>query len=200
MNAIDTILTDLNLNGFDGQGGTDKGTTHTYTAVYDRLFAPRRHEPLHLMEIGIYHGGSAALWCKYFPNATFTFVDTHDQIGPKALEHIDMSRSLLLWRDAYSDPQMHRYIDGIDIFIDDGPHTPWSQQVAIQLYSPYMRPGGIMVIEDIAAAEWVDLLLKEVPPGVSHELYEGNTHERHDDRMLILTWPRTTSASTDEAR
>lgn len=199
MKTIDTILTDLKLNGFDGQGGTDKGTTHTYTAVYDRLFKDRWQEPLHLMEIGIYHGGSAALWCKYFPNATFTFVDTHDQIGPKALEHIDMSRSLLLWRDAYSDPQMHRYIDGIDIFIDDGPHTLWSQQMAIHLYGSLMRPGGIMVIEDISSESYIDILLEEVPAGVAIEVYEGNTSQRHDDRMLILTWPSTTSASTDEA-
>ena len=189
MNAIDTILTDLELHGFDGQGGTDKGAIHTYTAVYDRLFAPRRQEPLHLVEIGIYHGGSAALWCKYFPNATFTFVDTHDQIGPKARPHIDTTRATIVWCDAYDGAVA---TPSIDLFIDDGPHTLWSQQMAIHLYSPHMRPGGIMVIEDIAEETWVDQLVKEVPHGVSVEVHEGNTDQRHDDRMLILTWPMTT--------
>ena len=198
MNTIDTILTDLKLNGFDGQGGTDKGTTHTYTKVYDRLFKDRRQEPLHLMEIGIYHGGSAALWCKYFPKATFTFVDTHDQIGPKARPHIDMDRATIIWADAYAGGVVPA--KGIDILIDDGPHSLWSQQMAISLYGPMMRPGGIMVIEDIADASYIDTLLEQVPIGVTTQYYWGNISQRHDDRMLILTWPSTTSASTDEAR
>jgi hypothetical protein len=56
MPSLETILTGLDLMGFDGAGGTDKGTDHSYLPVYERLLSPRRLDPIHLCEIGIYHG------------------------------------------------------------------------------------------------------------------------------------------------
>ena len=46
--------------------GTDKGVTHSYLGVYERLFEPKRDSPIRLLEIGICTGGSLLAWAEYF--------------------------------------------------------------------------------------------------------------------------------------
>jgi hypothetical protein len=54
-------------------GGDKTSLGHGFTNDYERLFASRRHDPLTLLEIGVSHGKSLAMWCEYFRNATTVF-------------------------------------------------------------------------------------------------------------------------------
>jgi hypothetical protein len=45
---------------------SDKGTMHSYIEYYEKHFAPRRHDPVLLMEIGVMTGGSLLMWQQYF--------------------------------------------------------------------------------------------------------------------------------------
>ena len=50
------------------QGVTDKGTAHSYIAVYERLLEPYRPRDVTLLEVGVWQGGSLLLWADYFPS------------------------------------------------------------------------------------------------------------------------------------
>jgi predicted O-methyltransferase YrrM len=188
---IVSMLMEMNIHGFDGEGGTDKGTDHKYTEVYARLLAKCRNLPINFMEIGVWHGGSAALWCKYLPNAKFVFMDIANNIKAKAQALIDHDRSRFYFQSAY-DKLAVAYVyeqmpDGLDFAIDDGPHTLDSMIQFLMLYAPVMKAGGTMVIEDIQDASWFMKLQKFVPKGSSIELWDASREtKRQDDIMLIV--------------
>ena len=58
------MLTDLVDNRY-----TDKNTTHSYLPLYDELLKSRKETARAVLEVGVYHGGSIALWHRYFTNA-----------------------------------------------------------------------------------------------------------------------------------
>ena len=43
---------------------------HPYTLFYDALFRKKRHDSMHIAELGILEGGSLRMWQDYFTNAT----------------------------------------------------------------------------------------------------------------------------------
>ena len=56
--------------------GADKSSEqHGFTAVYERLFEPRRDEALTLLEIGVFEGASLGMWREYFPSARIFAID-----------------------------------------------------------------------------------------------------------------------------
>ena len=66
--------------------GTDKWGSHYYTPHYERHFAPLRHLPINVLEIGIggYEdpakgGESLRMWEAFFPNARIYGIDLHDK-------------------------------------------------------------------------------------------------------------------------
>ena len=45
--------------------------------------------------------------------------------------------------------QFKNQVQGIDILIDDGGHTPNQQMVTLEQMLPYLRPGGVYLCEDV---------------------------------------------------
>jgi hypothetical protein len=68
--------TDQSLDEIGLLEGTDKGsTTHGYPRHYDRILGHLRHEPITLLEIGIFPGASLRMWSRYFDVATIVGAD-----------------------------------------------------------------------------------------------------------------------------
>ncbi len=132
--------------------GADKQTgMHGYAPVYEELFEPRRHEPLTLLEIGVYQGASIRSWLEYFPIARIIGVDCDAQF-------LSFSERYEFFHGRQEDP---KFLDGVrkaagpfDIVIDDGSHRPNDQRVSFMELWPVLRPGGYYVIEDIQC--WFD--------------------------------------------
>ena len=68
--------------------GTDKWGRHWYARHYQTHFAPRRAEPLTVLEIGVggYEdpakgGASLRMWKAYFPQARIFGIDVYDKSG-----------------------------------------------------------------------------------------------------------------------
>ena len=188
---IVAMLQDMNLHGMDWQGGTDKGTDHKYTETYARLLNPLRDQAINMLEIGVWHGGSAALWCRYLPKAKFMFMDIANNIKPKAEQLIDSNRCTFRFADAYTNDSVEAvraaFPDGLDFAVDDGPHTLVSMCEFLRLYAPLMKPGGVMVIEDIQDASWFDGLERFAPEGSTCERWNASADTgRWDDIMLIV--------------
>lgn len=127
---------------------TDKFAYHSYIAYfYEREFLKYKNNPITLLEIGVYQGGSIRLWHDYFDNAEIYCIDTIHRNGDFYNFCGDNKINYLI-RDAYN-IQSATLIPELDIFIDDGPNTLESQLLAITLYLPKIKPGGLFIIEDI---------------------------------------------------
>lgn len=183
------ILNELDLNGADYAGGTDKANGHNYTSTYAKYLAEMRADPLNFVEIGVWHGGSMAMWCKYLPKAKFLFYDIANQVKPKADQHIDWNRSKLHIASAYTAESVQvakdYFKNGIDFLLDDGPHTLDSMIQCVKLYAPMMNHGGVLMIEDVQSKDWfVDL--SAVAP--SHSIFEAidlTESGRYDDLIAV---------------
>lgn len=188
---IIAMLTDMNIHGFDGNGGTDKGTDHKYTSAYARLMSKYRGKSINFFEIGLFEGGSAALWSNYLPKAKMLFVDIFDNTKPKPLQFIDKERVSFMFFDAYTTEAVAKVRElmpeGLDFAIDDGPHSLESMCDFLRLYGPLMRKGGTMVVEDIPTATWFEALEQCVPFGSTTERWSISAETgRHDDIMLFV--------------
>lgn len=121
--------------------------TH-YFEAYHRHFSRFRGQPVNLLEIGIYSGGSLPMWLSYFGDDCRVFgVDIEDACKCYETERIQVfigdQQDRTFWaRFREAAPEIH-------ILIDDGGHTPEQQIVTLEEMLPHMPPGGVYVCEDI---------------------------------------------------
>ncbi|MDX1479769.1 MAG: hypothetical protein R3301_18785 [Saprospiraceae bacterium] len=130
-----------------------------YLARYDQHFRHLRHRPVRVLELGVFRGGSMALWQQYFPNGRIAGLD-YNQIGHPELERVKVYHGLqqdtaLLTRIAEEQAP-----DGFDIIIDDCSHLAELTRASFRhLFDNHLVPGGIYVIEDWGigyAPDWPD--------------------------------------------
>jgi SAM-dependent methyltransferase len=192
------ILVNHNLHGFDKVGGTDKGTIHTYTGSYEIMLTPYVEKDITLLEVGVQYGGSSLLWQEFLPKAKMALVDITDQMGENVKEKLDMTKHKYYVMDAYHSDSLERikkdFPDGFDVMIDDGPHTLESQISFIVNYSHLLKPGGILIIEDIQNFSAIDFLKFNVPEDLKNyvEVLDLRHYKnRYDDLMFIIKKPLT---------
>jgi len=137
------------LNEIALETGTDKSSKHhNYTEVYAKYFSPLREKPITFLEIGIFKGHSVKMWEDYFTSADLHFIDITD-------ERIEYSsdRSHYHYIDQSDIPSLRKFaktIDGgFDIIIDDGGHTMNQQINSFKALFPFVKSGGIYIIEDL---------------------------------------------------
>jgi hypothetical protein len=126
-----------------------------YLDVYDRLFASRRDDPVTLVEVGVQNGGSLEIWPRFFANGV-AFIGCDIDPGCRALTFDDARLSVIVG-DANSSA-VHQAIrakaPSWDIFIDDGSHTSHDIIASFCNYFPWLRPGGLHIIEDLHCSYW----------------------------------------------
>jgi hypothetical protein len=108
-----------------------------FTSVYHSLLSHVRAEPLRLLEIGLYNGGSLRMWREYLPNATK--VRLVDQADARALRGF-----------------VDELGGGYDVILDDGGHTMEQQIVSFEVLFPHVVSGGIYIIEDLGTSYWLE--------------------------------------------
>ncbi|GAA5051649.1 class I SAM-dependent methyltransferase [Nocardia callitridis] len=144
------------LGALCSSSGSDKWASfHWYTGHYEREFAPYRDEPVRILEIGIggfdgdLGGGSLRMWKRYFHRAQVFGIDLFDKSA------LDEPRQTALVCDQ-SDPAalaaLAQEHGPFDIVIDDGSHENEHVRISFDALFPYVRPGGLYVIEDMQTA------------------------------------------------
>lgn len=125
---------------------------HHYFDIYHRHFERFRGTDVHVMEIGIYSGGSMGMWRDYF--------------GPKCHVYgVDIEEACRV----YEDDKTHIFIGDqgdknfwasvksqvprLDILIDDGSHKPEHQMITVNEVLPHLQPGGVFLCEDLSGAD-----------------------------------------------
>lgn len=145
------------------QTGTDKTPfaregkhRHPYTAPYSLLFEPLRNKPIKFAEIGIAGGDSMLAWEMFFPKARIFGFERDDDFLAHVKERVQDSVTLDKM-DAGDSKSIHEVLkkhteDGelFDVIIDDASHWPEHQQQVILTALHFLKPGGLLIIEDIS--------------------------------------------------
>jgi len=169
-NAMTELCVIGKASGSDKSPYNTRSHRHPYTAVYSMLFAPLRNKPIRFAEIGVAAGNSALLWELYFthPDARIHMYDRDEEflkhgrslVGPRfEFAHMDVSvdgdiaRALTI---------MGR-TELFDVIIDDSSHEHGHQIRIIREAWPRLKPGGILIIEDIFRSTAEEEYTREIP-------------------------------------
>jgi len=177
-----------------------------YFEVYHRHFARFVGQPVNVLEIGIYSGGSLGMWRSYFGDRSHIYgVDIEEACKTYASKHVSVfigdQADRNFWR-SFRD-RAH----GIDIVIDDGGHTPRQQRITLEETLPYLRPGGVYLCEDIhgrgnSFAAFASALVDELNGMKPKKLsgFQSSLHSIHFYPFLLVIEkhrePRTELVST----
>jgi hypothetical protein len=143
------------LSFFENNKGNKIHKWMHYFEIYDQHLARFRDTDVHLVEIGVYHGGSLRMWKNYFgERATLTGVDINpdcrqleeDQIGIIIGDQSD--RNFL--------HALTSTLPRIDVLIDDGSHTRDGQVATFEVLYPHISPHGLYICEDLHSSYWID--------------------------------------------
>ena len=177
---------------------SDKNTIHSYLPLYEKLLTSKKETAKRILEVGIWRGGSIKLWKDFFTNAVVHGVDIIDI--NTVWSEIKNNRGIVLHTstNAYdSDFVTTNFLNQnikFDFLLDDGPHTLESMKQFIRLYSQVMADDGILIIEDVQAWEWIDVLKNEVPEHLKEfvNVYDLRPNKaRYDDIVFTIDKSRS---------
>lgn len=110
-------------------------------------------EPLRILEIGVWRGGSLRLWREYFGQSAIIFgIDT----DRRCLEIQNSGGVVCI--GSQDDPEflqdVVRQMGGVDVVIDDGSHISQHVIASFLTLFPLMNEGGRYFIEDLSTSYW----------------------------------------------
>jgi hypothetical protein len=180
---------------------------HHYFPIYESAFARYRGRPIKFLEIGVYRGGSMALWRRYFHReATIVGID----IDPRCARYADPAAHIHIRIGDQSDPvflsQVVNEFGPFDVIVDDGSHFTHHIIASFnELFDAGLRAGGTYLVEDLCSNYWpfyrtgkvsfIDVVKTLVD--LMHSHYVDNTSERpflahHPEQKSQLFVPRIT--------
>jgi SAM-dependent methyltransferase len=122
-----------------------------YFEIYERHFGRFRGKEVHVLEIGIFSGGSLGMWREYFgPRCKVYGVDIEPSCKAYESESVRVfigdQVDRKFWRRVKED------VPVLDIVIDDGGHLTEQQIVTLEELLPHLRAGGVYLCEDVVRA------------------------------------------------
>lgn len=154
---------------------TDKNTYHSYGPVYENILAPIRESTKLVIELGIMNGGSLRAWRDYFPNARVLGIDNRQET---LISEDRISCILADEREPglMTDKLTQAVLPGeADFIVDDGSHDFDHQIMMLFVLWPFLKMGGIYVVED---CNDVNSPLSRMPQVRTYDLRKpGRTHD-----------------------
>ena len=132
---------------------TDTRHCHPYTLFYDGLFKNKKDEPLKIAELGILDGASLLMWKEYFTNANIYGFEYNDHLINNFKHNFNNDRITLTNIDVTNKHSIAKAFGEVnllyDIIVEDTTHRFEDQIRVIENIYQYLKPGGILIIEDI---------------------------------------------------
>jgi predicted O-methyltransferase YrrM len=188
-------------SGTDKSPYTNGGHRHPYTVPYSLLFEPLRKKPIKFVEIGVHRGASVLAWRRFFERAriygfdndrpNLDFIASHQWPGV-TLDLMDASNHVSIYE------QLTKYSqDGelYDVILDDASHNPEHQVEVIKVALPFLKQGGLLIIEDIfreRTTEPYEKVFREVKHLVSFHTFIVCDHQNryspgwNNDKLLVF--------------
>lgn len=169
---------------------------HPYTIFYEGIFRAIKNDHLKIAELGILDGGSLRMWRDYFTNSEIYGFDNDRNLITNfknshriTLNHIDVT-------DKDNIVQSLKSLNcTFDIIIDDTTHRLEDQIKIIKNAYQYLRPGGVLIIEDIFKStrenDYINPL-KNILEYFSDYYFidldskRKNSHGWNNDKLLVL--------------
>ena len=153
-----------------------------YFDIYERHFARFRGQSPTMLEIGVFGGGSLAMWKEYFgPGTTILGVDINPDCARHAAEGVE------IFIGSQDDPALiDRILEAhprIDIVLDDGSHLMPHMIATFQLLYQRMHPRGVYLVEDTHTCYWPEFGAGVRAPGSFMEFVK----DRLDDLNAMHT-------------
>jgi hypothetical protein len=121
-----------------------------YFDPYHRHLAKFVGNPVHIVEVGVYSGGSLRMWHSYFGTDAFVYgVDIDPRCRAHAGEHVAIFIGDQADRSFWS--RFRREVPTVDVVIDDGGHSAEQQMTTLEEMLPHVRPGGVYICEDVSS-------------------------------------------------
>jgi hypothetical protein len=133
---------------------------------YENFFASRPgYRARHLLELGIWDGGSTVFWSEHLCPEKIVSVDIADREDSPYFRELLVARKLedrvkTFWRTNQADAGtlrglVQRELNGeLDLVIDDASHIYASTRASFEVLFPLLSPGGLYIIEDWAWEHW----------------------------------------------
>jgi hypothetical protein len=120
---------------------------HYFDIYHDHLRKFRGKE-IHIVEVGVYSGGSLEMWREYFgPRCTVYGVDVEEACKAYEKEGVRIfigdQADRGFWR------QFKSRVPNVDVLIDDGGHRTQQQVATLEEMLPHLRRGGMYICEDV---------------------------------------------------
>jgi len=126
---------------------------HPYTLFYDGLFKNKKDKPLKIAELGILDGASLLMWREYFANAEIYGFEYNNDFINNFKNNFNNDRITLANIDVKNKDSIAKAFSELnllyDIIIEDTTHEFEDQIRVIENVYQYLKPGGILIIEDI---------------------------------------------------
>lgn len=132
---------------------TNSRHSHPYTLFYHSLFKNKRDDKIKIAELGILEGSSILMWREYFKNAEIYGFDNNETFINNFKEKYDNNRIILNTINVKDRVNISKVFEKLnqeyDIIIEDTTHQFNDQINVIENVYKYLKPGGILIIEDI---------------------------------------------------
>ncbi len=142
---------------------------------YERFWLEQKpFNAQHIFELGIWDGGSLAFWFEYFQPKKHVGVDLSQQgdspyfqqyVTSKGLE----SRIQTCWGINQADSEklqqlvMQECSGVLDLVLDDASHMYEATKMSFEILFPFLRPGGLYIIEDWGWEHWPEFQKPDHP-------------------------------------
>ena len=142
---------------------------------YKRFWSAKNDfHPENIIELGVWDGGSVAVWFEYFRPKKHVGIDLQSKQDSRYFNRYVAGRGLeshikTYWSTDQADRKKLRAIvenefsAPLDLVIDDASHLYQLTKGSFEILFPLLRPGGLYVIEDWAWAHWSAFQAREHP-------------------------------------
>jgi Methyltransferase domain len=122
-----------------------------YFDIYERHLAKFVGQEVHIVEVGVYSGGSMKMWQSYFGDKCKVYgVDILEECKAYEDENVKIfigdQESRSFWRD------FKEKVPRVDVLIDDGGHLAEQQIATLEEILPHIGPGGVYLCEDVSGS------------------------------------------------
>jgi hypothetical protein len=184
----------------ENPGPNDSNHCHPYSLLYNVLFNKNRNDVLSFCEIGIAEGHSLCMWNDYFPKSNiYGFEYKSKWLDNWTQNYSDKARVKVNYTNVMNDSEFLESLKKVgvqyDCIIDDSTHNYYDMIRIIHKSLPFLKAGGMIIIEDIQKAfdeSWFYKDLKTVLDEFQTVFFVDLEHDRRNsgivenDKVLIL--------------